>query len=66
MTRPRPLLLLLALATAAGSAAAEPAAEPIGTAAELAAGKPVEREIYSREGVFSEFDDLSALAPRGY
>lgn len=36
------------------------------TAAELAAGKPVEREIYSREGVFSEFDDLSALAPRGY
>ena len=37
MNRPRRLRLRLALAAVAGSAAAEPAAEPIGTAAELAA-----------------------------
>ena len=35
-------------------------------AADLQAGKQLEREIYSQEGVFTEFDDLSALAPRGY
>ncbi len=33
---------------------------------DLAAGKELPREIYSREGVFTEFDDLSELAPRGY
>ena len=33
---------------------------------DLAAGKELQREIYSREGVFTEFDDLSELAPRGY
>ena len=49
MKRPRPLLLLLALAAVAGAAVAEPATEPIGTAAELAAflggGTPGFREF---------------------
>ena len=35
-------------------------------AKDLAAGKTVEREIYSAEQVFTEFDDLSNLSPRGY
>ena len=34
--------------------------------ADLKEGRTLEREIYSREGVFTEFDDLSDLAPRGY
>ena len=35
-------------------------------ARDLKDGKPVEREIYSSERAFTEFDDLSRLAPRGY
>lgn len=35
-------------------------------AKDLVDGKPVEREIYSSERAFTEFDDLSQLAPRGY
>ena len=35
-------------------------------ARELKEGKAVEREIYSQERAFTEFDDLSNLAPRGY
>ncbi len=32
----------------------------------LKAGKTVEREMHPKEAVFSDFDDLSQLAPRGY
>ncbi len=32
----------------------------------LAAGKAVEKEIHIPENVFTEFDDLTSLAPRGY
>ncbi len=35
-------------------------------AKDLKDGKQVEREIYSSERAFTEFDDLSRLAPRGY
>lgn len=35
-------------------------------ARDLKDGKPVEREVYSPERAFTEFDDLSQLAPRGY
>ncbi len=35
-------------------------------AADLKAGKTLDREIYSHETVFTEFDNLSLLAPRGY
>jgi simple sugar transport system substrate-binding protein len=35
-------------------------------ARDLKDGKQVEREIYSEERAFTEFDDLSQLAPRGY
>ena len=35
-------------------------------ARDLKDGRPVEREIYSSERAFTEFDDLSQLAPRGY
>ena len=35
-------------------------------AKDLKEGKPVEREIYSQEQAFTEFDDLSAIGPRGY
>ena len=35
-------------------------------ARDLKDGKPVEREVYSSERAFTEFDDLSQLAPRGY
>ena len=35
-------------------------------ARDLKEGRPVEREIYSSERAFTEFDDLSQLAPRGY
>ncbi len=38
----------------------------IETALALAAGKPVEKEIRIAETVFTEFDDLSHLSPRGY
>ena len=36
------------------------------TALALKNGKPVERETHPQEQVFSDFDDLSQLAPRGY
>ena len=35
-------------------------------AATLIAGKQLPKEIYSREEVFTEFDDLSKIAARGY
>lgn len=35
-------------------------------AKDLAAGKEVQREVYSHESSFTEFDDLAGLAPRGY
>ena len=35
-------------------------------AAALKAGEQLPREIYSQEGVFTEFDDLNGLAARGY
>ena len=35
-------------------------------AKELAAGREIQREVYSQEVCFTEFDDLTGLAPRGY
>ncbi len=35
-------------------------------ARDLKEGRPVEREVYSQERSFTEFDDLTQLAPRGY
>ena len=35
-------------------------------ARQLAAGEKIPRETYSEEQVFTEFDDLDAIAPRGY
>ena len=41
-------------------------AEKLASKKDLKEGKPVEREIYSQEQAFTEFDDLSAIGPRGY
>lgn len=35
-------------------------------AKDLAAGREVQREVYSQETCFTDFDDLTGLAPRGY
>lgn len=36
------------------------------TAAALAAGKPVDKIVHPQERVFTDYDDLTNLAPRGY